>query len=135
MTRKIKVVTTLGVSGIIETNATTLAELKPVLDQKEINYVGMKLLVGETKNELSEDAAILPEGDFKLYMVPVKTKSGVDFDDMEDTINEIFEIVSDIKKEVRSLSSSRSTGEKADRATSFEDDEDIAAVRKLSKDW
>lgn len=75
-TRKIKVLSTVGVSGTIETNVSTLGELKPLLSQREINFDGMKLMVGETRNELSLDEATLPEGDFKLYLMPAKTKSG-----------------------------------------------------------
>ena len=89
MTRKIKIYTTAGMPGTIETNVSTLGELKPLLRQREINYDGMKMLVGETKNELSVDEAVLPTEDFKLYLMPAKTKSGVDFDEMEDSINRI----------------------------------------------
>ena len=89
MTRKIKIYTTAGMPGTIETNVSTLGELKPLLRQREINYDGMKMLVGETKNELSVDEAVLPTEDFKLYLMPAKTKSGVDFDEMEDSVNRI----------------------------------------------
>ena len=89
MTRKIKIYTTNGMPGTIETNVSTLGELKPILRQREVNYEGMKLLIGETKNELSQDEAVLPEGDFKLYLMPAKTKSGVDFDEMEEAIARI----------------------------------------------
>ena len=89
MTRKIKIYTTAGMPGTIETNVSTLGELKPLLRQREINYDGMKMLVGETKNELSVYEAVLPTEDFKLYLMPAKTKSGVDFDEMEDSVNRI----------------------------------------------
>ena len=89
MTRKIKIYTTAGMPGTIETNVSTLGELKPLLRQREINYDGMKMLVGETKNELSVDEAVLPTEDFKLYLMPVKTKSGVDFDEMEEAVERI----------------------------------------------
>ena len=89
MTRKIKIYTTNGMPGTIETNVSTLGELKPILRQREINYDDMKMLVGETKNELSVDEAVLPTEDFKLYLMPVKTKSGVDFDEMEETVERI----------------------------------------------
>ena len=89
MTRKIKIYTTNGMPGTIETNVSTLGELKPILRQREINYDGMKLLVGETKNELSVDEAVLPTEDFKLYLMPAKTKSGVDFDEMEEAVERI----------------------------------------------
>ncbi len=75
-TRRIKVLSTVGVSGTIETNVQTLGELKPLLRQREINFSGMKMMVGETRNELNMDEARLPEGDFKLYLMPQKTKSG-----------------------------------------------------------
>ena len=89
MIRKIKIYTTNGMPGTIDTNATTLAGIKPLLRERNINFEGMKMLVGETKNELSMDESVLPEGDFKLYLMPAKTKSGVDFDDMEDNIENI----------------------------------------------
>ena len=89
MTRKIKIYTTAGMPGTIETNVSTLGELKPLLRQREINYDGMKMLVGETKNELSIDEAVLPTEDFKLYLMPAKTKSGVDFDEMEEAVERI----------------------------------------------
>ncbi len=89
MTRKIKIYTTAGMPGTIETNVSTLGELKPLLRQREINYAGMKMLVGETKNELSVDEAVLPTEDFKLYLMPAKTKSGVDFDEMEEAVERI----------------------------------------------
>ena len=89
MTRKIKIYTTAGMPGTIETNVSTLGELKPLLRQREINYDGMKMLVGETKNELSVDEALLPTEDFKLYLMPAKTKSGVDFDETEEAIERI----------------------------------------------
>ena len=103
MTRKIKIYTTAGMPGTIETNVTTLGQLKPLLSQREINYSGMKMLVGETKNELSVDEATLPEGDFKLYLMPAKTKSGVDFDEMEDTLDSIFSIVERLERKIDAL--------------------------------
>ena len=97
MTRKIKIYTTAGMPGTIETNVSTLGELKPLLRQREINIDGMKMLVGETKNELSVDEAILPTEDFKLYLMPAKTKSGVDFEYMEDKIDTIESTVDRIE--------------------------------------
>ena len=40
MTRKIKIYTTNGMPGTIETNVSTLGELKPILRQREIDYNG-----------------------------------------------------------------------------------------------
>lgn len=96
MTRKIKIYTTAGMPGTIETNVSTLGELKPLLRQREINYDGMKMLVGETKNELSVDEAVLPTEDFKLYLMPAKTKSGVDFDEMEEAVERIEDILCEV---------------------------------------
>ena len=131
MTRKIKIYTTNGMPGTIETNVSTLGELKPILRQREVNYDGMKLLVGETKNELSQDEAILPEGDFKLYLMPAKTKSGVDFDEMEDTLerieNKVDEILSKLDNESYKGSSVSQTN-----LISPEDQREIEEVRRLA---
>lgn len=138
MTRKIKIYTTNGMPGTIETNVSTLEELKPLLRQREVNYDGMKLLVGETKNELSQDEAILPEGDFKLYLMPAKTKSGVDFDEMEDSINRIAADVERIEdkldKVLNLLSNPISTPSVAPQVSSLsaEDQREIEEVRRLA---
>lgn len=142
MTRKIKIVTLNGISGTIETNVATLGELKPILRQREINYDDMKLLVGETKNELSEDVAILPEGDFKLYITPAKTKSG-GIDDEVEEINERLETIEENVSEILSIlrSNSGSVAKAApvtsSQPLSFEDMQDLEDIKKLAgnADW
>ena len=134
MTRKIKIYTNSGMPGTIETNVSTLGELKPILRQREINYDGMKMLVGDTRNELSVDEAILPEGDFKLYLFPSQTKSGVDLDCMEDAIERIEGRVDAI---LELLSSKVPTNfvavEKPQQILSAEDQREIDEVRRLSE--
>ena len=134
MTRKIKIYTTAGIPGTIETNVSTLGELKPLLRQREINYDGMKMLVGETKNELSVDEATLPTGDFKLYLMPAKTKSGVDLDEMEEAIerieNKVDRILSKLDSINTSLVVSTSAGKVAD-PISLEDQREIEELRRL----
>ena len=131
MTRKIKIYTTNGMPGTIETNVSTLGELKPILRQREVDYDGMKLLVGETKNELSQDEAILPEGDFKLYLMPAKTKSGVDFDEMDEAIARIEDkleiILSKLDSKFDTVSSVSQTN-----FISPEDQREIEEVRRLA---
>ena len=135
MTRKIKIYTTAGMPGTIETNVSTLGELKPLLRQREINYDGMKMLVGETKNELSVDEATLPTGDFKLYLMPAKTKSGVDLDEMEEAIerieNKVDRILSKLDSINTSLVVSTSAGKVAD-PISLEDQREIEELRRLA---
>ena len=131
MTRKIKIYTTNGMPGTIETNVSTLGELKPILRQREVNYDGMKLLVGETKNELSQDEAILPEGDFKLYLMPAKTKSGVDFDEMEETLERIESKVDRILSKLDNESYKGSSVSQTN-LISPEDQREIEELRRLS---
>lgn len=131
MTRKIKIYTTAGMPGTIETNVSTLGELKPLLRQREINYDGMKLLVGETKNELSQNEAILPEGDFKLYLMPAKTKSGVDFDEMEETLERIESKVDRLLSKLDNESYKGSSVSQTD-LISPEDQREIEEVRRLA---
>ena len=131
MTRKIKIYTTNGMPGTIETNVSTLGELKPILRQREVNYDGMKLLVGETKNELSQDEAILPEGDFKLYLMPAKTKSGVDFDEMEEAIERIENKLDMVLSKLNSKSNVVSSVPQIN-SLSAEDQREIEEVRRLA---
>ena len=135
MTRKIKIYTTAGIPGTIETNVSTLGELKPLLRQREINYDDMKMLVGETKNELSVDEATLPTGDFKLYLMPVKTKSGVDLDEMEEAIERIENKVDRILSKLDSINTSSVVSTSANKAAdpiSLEDQREIEELRRLA---
>lgn len=132
--RKIKIYTTAGMPGTIETNISTLGELKPLLRQREINYDGMKMLVGETKNELSIDEATLPEGDFKLYLMPAKTKSGVDFDEMEDTLDRIENKLDRVLSKLDNVSCEGKSSEKvyAANTISAEDQREINELKRLT---
>lgn len=135
MTRKIKIYTTAGMPGTIETNVSTLGELKPLLRQREINYDGMKMLVGETKNELSVDEATLPTGDFKLYLMPAKTKSGVDLDEMEEAIERIENKVDRILSKLDSINTSSVVSTSASKVAdpiSLEDQREIEELRRLA---
>lgn len=135
MTRKIKIYTTAGIPGTIETNVSTLGELKPLLRQREINYDGMKMLVGETKNELSVDEATLPTGDFKLYLMPAKTKSGVDLVEMEEAIERIENKVDRILSKLDSINTSSVVSTSASKVAeeiSLEDQREIEELRRLA---
>ena len=135
MTRKIKIYTTAGIPGTIETNVSTLGELKPLLRQREINYDGMKMLVGETKNELSVDEALLPTEDFKLYLMPAKTKSGVDLDEMEEAIERIENKVDRILSKLDSINTSSVVSTSASKEAdpiSLEDQREIEELRRLA---
>ena len=135
MTRKIKIYTTAGIPGTIETNVSTLGELKPLLRQREINYDDMKMLVGETKNELSVDEATLPTGDFKLYLMPAKTKSGVDLDEMEEAIERIENKVNRILSKLDSINTSSVVSTSASKVAdpiSLEDQREIEELRRLA---
>lgn len=134
--RKIKIYSTVGASGTIETDVRTLGELKPILRQREINYDGMKMLVGETRNELSVDEAVLPEVDFKLYLMPEKTKSGSVVSKLE-RLAEIFgeaqEICEDLASEIEDNGGniSSSVVSSTSKALSFEDMEAMEDLKRL----
>lgn len=134
MTRKIKIYTTAGMPGTIETNVSTLGELKPLLRQREINYDGMKMLVGETKNELSVDEAVLPTEDFKLYLMPAKTKSGVDFDEMEEAVERIEDKLDKVLSLLRNGGNVGFVANSTSQTSSIspEDQREIDELRRLS---
>ena len=61
----------------VETDATTWGDLKLVLDEKGIDH-NKRVVVKSTRADLVEDEAVLPEGDFIIFMYPTKNDSGVD---------------------------------------------------------
>ena len=138
--RQIKIYTTVGTGGTIDTNVSTLGELKPLLMEQGVNFDNMKLVVGETKAELSLDEALLPESNFKIYLMPAKTKSGVDFDEMEERIEEIIEemeiavsrIESKVEQILAKVNSNSCNSAVASKPLSQEDEESIAELRRLS---
>lgn len=159
MTRTVKIITTVGVAGSIETNAQTLGDLLPVLNERDIDTIGKRLVIGENLNELSNNDATLPEGDFKLYITPAKTKAGSVKKDLLSKVNTLSNIISNISDEIDnfymeveslqdliddSCSNSVSaisprgdfTGYNSNaKKTSSEDDEDIAMARRLASDF
>lgn len=132
MLREIRIYSTNGVSGTISTNVTTLGALKPLLMERGINFDGMKMLVGATKNELSEDVALLPDTDFKLYLMPVKTKSG-----NHHRIAELYETIAECHSEIADLTRSSARASQPVAKTypqpvmSREDQEAMADLRAM----
>ena len=61
----------------IITIARTWGEFQVELREKNITFAGMKAIIGETRNELSSNQAILPDGNFNVFLLPKKTKSGL----------------------------------------------------------
>lgn len=75
--RKITVYSTIGKGAkFIETDAVTWANLKTLLQQEKVDLNNMKAVIGENKLTLESDQAQLPDGEFTLFLMPVKTKSG-----------------------------------------------------------
>lgn len=129
--RVIKIYTTLGVSAPIETNVTTLGELKPLLRNKGIEVESMKLLVGETRNELSVDEAVLPEGDFKLYLMPQKTKSG-NISDVSSLFSQIAGLFEELADEIHSIRQEQSNSS-VKPSYRNEDEEAMDDLKKLNR--
>lgn len=57
-----------------ESSARTFDELKKELP--DVNWKGMRVVERATKNTIQMDDAILPGGDFVLFLVPEKVKAG-----------------------------------------------------------
>lgn len=134
-TRKIKIVSTTGVSGEIMTNVQTLGELKPLLLERDINLTGIKILVGATKNELSVDEAVLPAEDCKIYLVPSKTKSGSIEEDLEELIDTVDAVNFKLNKVLNILEQRGIESDVPKRVISEEDARDIEEARELAVNW
>jgi hypothetical protein len=75
--KKVTVFSTLGNNTHeISTNASTYGEFKKSLESRGVDYSGMKATVGETQVTLESPDAMLPEGDFTLFLMPMKVNSG-----------------------------------------------------------
>lgn len=82
---------------VVATSATTWGDLKADLTRQGVSYNGMKTVIGESQLTLESAEASLPDGDFTLFMLPQKVKSGYedeieeeedyeeDYEDDEDT--------------------------------------------------
>jgi hypothetical protein len=77
--RIITINTSTGAPAVqISTIAQTWGELQLELNAQNISYSGMKAIIGETKVTLDSNNSILPEGTMNLFLLPRKTKSGID---------------------------------------------------------
>lgn len=77
MARKIIVVSTKdNARKEITTDVRTWGELQPLINAERISTSDMKAMVRETKVNLDHTGAVLPEGDFTLFLTPGKVKSG-----------------------------------------------------------
>ena len=74
--RKVLAISTSRGTVEIPTEATTWEQLKSDLSKNNVTYSGMKAVIGSTKQTLEHPDASLPEGDFELFLMPVKSKSG-----------------------------------------------------------
>ena len=89
--RKIIVYSTKGKSGSFESDATTWGDIK----DQVINIVGNldNLIATENvdKTNLEHTDAVLPEGEFKIFLRPSKTKSGARYEEM--SFSELRDII------------------------------------------
>jgi len=87
--RNITVYSTSNGTSRIESAATTWAELKSDMVSLGISSSNMKAIIGETRTTLESSMSVLPEGDFKLFLTPVKTKSGGSYRELRKKISEL----------------------------------------------
>lgn len=80
MSRKVTIYSTAGKRAEVleNVNADNWKDLKGVLREMGVSYDGMKAVIGESRVTLESDKATLPETEFSLFLMPVKTKSGAD---------------------------------------------------------
>ena len=84
--RTITVYQTRGQQTVkVETSANTWGELKRDLSANNVDYSGMKVIIGETKTVLELDNAVLPKGltvggqvtdNCTIFLSPMKQKAG-----------------------------------------------------------
>ena len=90
MTRTIRVASTRGLQEPIETSASTLGELAPILESRGIPLSSTQIIVQGSNVELSHPSAVLPEGDFTICIFQKKSKAG--YDNEEEIVEELVAI-------------------------------------------
>jgi len=77
MKKKVTIYTTAGVKDkVVETEATNWGGLQADLKRDNVNFNNMKAVEGNTRVTLESPQAQLPEGDFILFLMTKKNKSG-----------------------------------------------------------
>lgn len=83
MSRRIVIYSTIGENyKEIQSNASTWGSLTEEFSAQGINWKGMKAVNGEDQHTYDSSEAILPDGEFSLFLMADKVKSGYD-DDMD----------------------------------------------------
>lgn len=84
----------------IMSTATTWEELQKDFSNAGVSHKGMDAVVRATKVTLTLPDAVLPEGDFLLYLLPQKTSSGADlsYKELRATISNIIKADGDKAK-------------------------------------
>jgi hypothetical protein len=81
--KKVLIYSTTGSNGkIVETEATEWAGLQTSLLAAGVSFEGMKAIL-DSRVTLESSRAQLPTGDFTLFLMPLKTKSGLQMIDIE----------------------------------------------------
>ena len=108
--RKVLVFSTLSNSTTeVSTSATTWGELSQFLTSKGLfNPSGMKAIVKETKATLELNEAVLPDGDFVLYTIPTKNKSGAEVINTDDVDTFLTILLDDIEAKFENFIASKS---------------------------
>lgn len=77
-TKMVTVFSTLGKNAQeFQSSAVNWAGLQKELSELQISHSGMKAVIGETRLTIESPNAVLPITSFSLYLMPIKTKSGM----------------------------------------------------------
>jgi hypothetical protein len=97
--RKIEVFSTLSNQvSVYHSDDLTWESFRKVLIEDGIyNSQTMKALESSTKMTIENDGAMLPTGDFRLYLLPVKTDSACDPEELQEQLNELEVMFADFR--------------------------------------
>lgn len=78
--RVVTIFTTLGKNAQeFKSAGSTWEEIQKDMKHLNFDYSGMKVVVGDTRLTVESPRAVMPEGNFTLFFMPVKTKSGAEY--------------------------------------------------------
>lgn len=124
MERVIRIFST-NIRKVLNSTAETWADLQNELRNEGVSYSGMKAISSINKTTLEHPDAILPGGDFTLYLTPMRTKSGEDSisSKIGDIMGRILFVETTIKSIYMDLSTVFSMASKHEMGNSYSSDD------------
>jgi len=132
MERVIKIFST-NIRKVINSAAQTWGELQSDLRREGVSYSSMKAISSVDKISFEHPDATLPQGEFTLYLTPVKTKSGLT-DYLKNQLQELVYELNQVTRKAEQLLNEAESRENAGWEKEAEEFQDILNKTVVDED-